>query len=49
MKQRALASALGIRPYTIVRYEAGLTKPAPAIRERLRRVLKLNGEFDRFL
>lgn len=49
MKQRALAAALGVRPYTVVRYEADLTKPAPAIREKLRKVLKLNGEFERFL
>ena len=49
MKQRALAKNLGVRPYTVVRYEADLTRPAPAIRDRLRKVLKLNGEFDRFL
>lgn len=49
LKQRDLARALGVRPYTLVRYEAGTSKPAPAIREKLRRVLNLNGEFDKFL
>lgn len=48
MKQRDLARVLGVRPYSVVRYEADLTKPAPAIRERLRRVLNLHGEFDQF-
>lgn len=49
LKQRELARSLGVRPYTLVRYEAEMSKPAPAIREKLRRVLNLNGEFDRFL
>ncbi len=48
MKLNHLAKLLNVRPYTIIRYEAGQTKPAESVRQDLKRIFKLNGELDRF-
>lgn len=49
LKQKELARLLGVNRESIRRYEANETKPIPAVRARLRKVFKLNGEMDRFL
>lgn len=49
MRLRDLAATLGVKPFTIIRYEADLSKPDQAVRARLRKTFKLNGELDRFL
>lgn len=43
-----LAGMLSVKPFTIIRYEANLSKPKLEIRERIRRALKLNGDPDRY-
>ena len=48
LKLKELAKALKVRPFTVIRYEADETKPAPEVRATLRRVYRLNGELDRF-
>ncbi len=48
LKLKDLAKRLGVRPFTVIRYEADETKPAPEVRQRLRRTFGLNGEIDRF-
>lgn len=48
LQQKELARILGVKRESLRRYEADRTKPGPPIREKLRKVLKLNGEFDRF-
>ena len=42
MKLNELAQQLGVRPFTLIRYESDLSKPAAPIRDRLKRVLKLS-------
>ena len=42
MKLNALARKLGVRPFTLIRYESDRSKPAADIRDRLKRVLKLS-------
>jgi len=49
LQQQDLAKLLGVNRESIRRYEANETKPAPAVRDRLRKVFKLNGELERFL
>jgi transcriptional regulator with XRE-family HTH domain len=49
LKLGDLAAVLKVKPFTVIRYEADLSKPDRAVRERLRSALKLNGELDRFL
>lgn len=41
LKLTELAHALKVRPYTVIRYEADETKPAPEVRQNLRRILGL--------
>ncbi|MBI4422301.1 MAG: transcriptional regulator [Elusimicrobia bacterium] len=48
LKLKELARRLKVRPFTVIRYEADETKPAPEVRRNLRRAFGLNGEFDRF-
>lgn len=48
LRLKDLAAALGLNPYTIIRYESDQTKPEELIRERLRKIYKLNGQLDRF-
>lgn len=48
LKLKDLARALKVRPFTVIRYEADATKPAPEVRQNLRRAYGLNGELDRF-
>ena len=48
LRQKALAALLGVDRESIRRYEANESKPLPAIRLRLRKVFKLNGELDRY-
>lgn len=49
LKLKELAKALKVHCYTVIRYEADLTKPDVAVRDRLRRVFGLNGELDHYL
>ena len=49
LQQRDFARLLGVNRESIRRYEANETKPIPAVRDRLRKVFKLNGELERFL
>lgn len=48
LKLRQLADILGVRPFTIIRYESDSSKPEAAVRRRLVRTFRLNGELDRF-
>jgi transcriptional regulator with XRE-family HTH domain len=48
LKLKDLARALKVRPFTVIRYEADESKPAPEVRQNLRRTYRLNGELDRF-
>lgn len=38
------AAKLGVREFTVIRYEADQAKPYPAVQERLRALLNLNGK-----
>ena len=49
LQQRDLARLLGVNRESIRRYEANETKPIAEVRNRLRKVFKLNGELERFL
>jgi transcriptional regulator with XRE-family HTH domain len=49
LKLKELARALKVRPFTVIRYEADLSKPSRKVRVNLRRRYGLNGELDRFL
>lgn len=42
MKLNELARQLDVRPFTLIRYEADQSKPRAAVRERLKRALKLS-------
>lgn len=48
LKLKDLARALKVRPYTVIRYEADETKPAPAVRANLRRAFHINSDPHRF-
>ncbi len=48
LKLRQLAEMLGVRPFTIIRYESDVSRPEPAVRTKLRRLFGVNGELDRF-
>jgi transcriptional regulator with XRE-family HTH domain len=48
LKLKDLAKAVKVRPSTVIRYEAGASKPTPEVRQYLRRTYRLNGELDRF-
>jgi transcriptional regulator with XRE-family HTH domain len=48
LKLKDLARTLKVRPFTVIRYEANESKPAPEVRQNLRRAYRLNGELDRF-
>jgi transcriptional regulator with XRE-family HTH domain len=43
LKLKELAKALKVHCYTVIRYEANLTKPDAAVRDRLRRALGSTG------
>ena len=49
LKLKDLAKSLQVRPYTVIRYEADLSKPDRAVAARLRSVFKLNGELERWV
>jgi transcriptional regulator with XRE-family HTH domain len=42
MKLNELAQQLGVRPFTLIRYESDQSKPTAPIRDRLKRILKLS-------
>lgn len=48
LKLKELARRLKVRPFTVIRYEADATKPAPEVRGNLRRAFGINGEIERF-
>jgi transcriptional regulator with XRE-family HTH domain len=41
LKLNELAQQLGVRPFTLIRYEADHSRPETAVRERLKRLLEL--------
>ncbi len=49
LKLKELAAMLAVKPFTIIRYEADLSKPDARIQRRLRRLFNLNDEFDRVI
>lgn len=49
LQQDNLAEVLGVCKGSVSAYEKNQTRPKDAVRKRLKRVFKLNGEFDRFL
>lgn len=44
LQVKDFAARLGVKEYTVIRYEADQSRPDPAVRKRLRAALKLNGE-----
>lgn len=48
LKLKDVAHALNVRPFTVIRYEAGTSKPNAEVRRNLSRVYRLNGRVDRF-
>jgi len=49
LRLRELAAALGVKPFTVIRYERNETRPDPAVQTRLKRAFRLNGELDKAL
>ena len=48
LQLQELAKLLRIHPYTLIRYERNQTRPAQAVRLRLKKRFGLNRELDRF-
>lgn len=49
LKLREMALMLGVKPFTIIRYENNVSRPDPMVRSKLKQQFKLNGELDRVL
>ena len=49
LQQKELARLLAVNRESIRRYEGNLTKPEAAVRTKLRKAFRLDGELDRFL